>query len=395
MDDISAKSFKKILILTLFLAISALMLIWFFPWVSTVESVEDNTIVYYNLYTMKSSGVTGIQTLYGQLNLVSITLWAAIIISIISFLGLNIFISKKHGSTGKGMMFTGCVGFIMIAIATYYSIIFLKNISGMNDISLADIAYPLSYGYIPILFMVLSSISSMGYIAFFARFLIDERKPKKKSKKKKKKLPVIKSQEKKATAKEQEPEDELVLNKKEVEEWVPDEKGFEGEASKLPEKLEAEKPEKLEKLETPEPSLDKEEEITVSQKEEVEEKPPEITEPTVKEETSEEPFKSKESEIVKTDTSEPKADESFEKALQTAIDKKQKGIQKSDGEEKPPEETVHVKEPFTPKEEPEKDTFRKKFNVRCPECKNIFTIMKDEGETKIKCPTCGKEGVVK
>ena len=390
MDDISAKSFKKILILTLFLAISALMLIWFFPWVSIVESVEDNTIIYYNLYTLKSSGITGIQTLYGQLNLVSITLWVAIFISIISFLGLNIFISKKHGSTGKGMMFTGCAGFIMIAIATYYSIIFLKNIAGMNNISLADIAYPLSYGYIPILFMILSSISSMGYIAFFARFLIDERK----TKKKKKKLQVIKSQEKKATAEEQESKDELVLNKKEVEEWIADEKGTEGEVSKLPEKLEAEKPEKLEELETPEPYLDKEE-TTVFHMEEVEEKSPEITEPPVKEETSEESFKSKEIEIEKTDKFEPKAYEPFEKALQTAIDKKQKGIQKSDGEEKPPEETVPVKDAFTPREEPEKDTFRRTFNVRCLECKNIFTIMKDKGETKIKCPTCGKEGVVK
>jgi len=47
--------------------------------------------------------------------------------------------------------------------------------------------------------------------------------------------------------------------------------------------------------------------------------------------------------------------------------------------------------------EPEKETgpFKKEINVRCPQCKHMFTVKKGEGKTKIQCPKCGKEGVVK
>jgi DNA-directed RNA polymerase subunit RPC12/RpoP len=37
----------------------------------------------------------------------------------------------------------------------------------------------------------------------------------------------------------------------------------------------------------------------------------------------------------------------------------------------------------------------KKFNVRCPQCKEIFSAEKSEEVTKIKCPHCGKEGIIK
>ena len=47
--------------------------------------------------------------------------------------------------------------------------------------------------------------------------------------------------------------------------------------------------------------------------------------------------------------------------------------------------------------EPEKETgpFKKEINVRCPQCKHMFTVEKGEGKTRIRCPKCGKEGVVK
>jgi uncharacterized C2H2 Zn-finger protein len=38
----------------------------------------------------------------------------------------------------------------------------------------------------------------------------------------------------------------------------------------------------------------------------------------------------------------------------------------------------------------------KKFNVKCPECESVFQAEKQlDGITKIKCPKCGKEGVIK
>ena len=35
------------------------------------------------------------------------------------------------------------------------------------------------------------------------------------------------------------------------------------------------------------------------------------------------------------------------------------------------------------------------MTVRCPGCKNIFKVEKQGNVTEIKCPKCGKEGIVK
>jgi len=37
----------------------------------------------------------------------------------------------------------------------------------------------------------------------------------------------------------------------------------------------------------------------------------------------------------------------------------------------------------------------KKISVKCPQCNHTFSFEKGPGETKIKCPNCGKEGVVR
>jgi ribosomal protein S27E len=37
----------------------------------------------------------------------------------------------------------------------------------------------------------------------------------------------------------------------------------------------------------------------------------------------------------------------------------------------------------------------KLLEIRCPQCKNIFSAEKHEGATKTKCPHCGKEGIIK
>ena len=68
----------------------------------------------------------------------------------------------------------------------------------------------------------------------------------------------------------------------------------------------------------------------------------------------------------------------FEKALSSAVEKRQFGANK-------------VEEP--PKQPP----LKKKLSIRCPECKNIFTVETEEGEfeTKIECPKCGRKGIVK
>jgi len=70
----------------------------------------------------------------------------------------------------------------------------------------------------------------------------------------------------------------------------------------------------------------------------------------------------------------------FEKALSSALEKRQPEIKKEKVEQKQPE----IKQPEN-----------KKISVRCPECKNIFTVEKGEFETKIECPHCGTKGTIK
>jgi len=43
----------------------------------------------------------------------------------------------------------------------------------------------------------------------------------------------------------------------------------------------------------------------------------------------------------------------------------------------------------------EKKDLKKKIHVRCPQCKFIFQFEQSENFTNIKCPKCGKEGVIK
>jgi len=57
--------------------------------------------------------------------------------------------------------------------------------------------------------------------------------------------------------------------------------------------------------------------------------------------------------------------------------------------EKQPQKKEDIS-PFN-KEKPTK----KKVSVRCPQCRGIFIIEKDEKITNIICPKCGKEGVIK
>jgi len=41
------------------------------------------------------------------------------------------------------------------------------------------------------------------------------------------------------------------------------------------------------------------------------------------------------------------------------------------------------------------DLDKKSISVMCPKCKNIFSITKTSGVTSIKCPVCGKEGIIR
>jgi DNA-directed RNA polymerase subunit RPC12/RpoP len=96
-----------------------------------------------------------------------------------------------------------------------------------------------------------------------------------------------------------------------------------------------------------------------------------ITKPKIASETSKEKF---------SESDELPTSPLFEKALSSALEKNQPEIKKEKTEQKQPEQ---------------QQPLEKKISVRCSECKNVFTVEKGEFETKIECPHCGRNGVIK
>ena len=139
-------------------------------------------------------------------------------------------------------------------------------------------------------------------------------------------------------------------------------------------------------------------------KEEIKEEQPhreeikkETTPPT---KSSAEPFKS---DVKKTEIEIPKEmllSKSFDTVLSSAIEKRKKGTKKSDAKkEKVEVETNKDKTDEPTAEGGTTDEIREgdkvTFTVRCPGCKNVFSVEKTGDVTNIKCPKCGKAGVVK
>jgi len=103
--------------------------------------------------------------------------------------------------------------------------------------------------------------------------------------------------------------------------------------------------------------------------------------------------------------------ESFDKVLSSVIEKRQKEAKKSSDNDQQAktlekhEGKVNVQKPdelsekTIPGEDAEKPKLNEEkittFTVRCPMCKNVFSVKKTGEVTKIKCPKCGKEGIVK
>jgi len=107
------------------------------------------------------------------------------------------------------------------------------------------------------------------------------------------------------------------------------------------------------------------------------------------------------------ETDEIQISQHFEKALSSAIGKKQSKTKRKESKEK----NEKTEKPFEPKSmnsqelkpepifETEKillekngDKINKIFNVKCPKCSHIFPFGKDDESEKIICPKCGKVG---
>ena len=338
-----AKKAERLTIWIVFLSIIGLIFMSFLPWISTAENDAVKGDLYFSFEMMKKSDNEQISDLADYQNLINISFWALIILGLLSFIGATIHVSGKFSVVGHVILMVGCVTLIFSILVIVLQLMILENIGDMDIISASAIYSPMNYAYILLIPSFLIFICSVLYTWSTFSHSIQKLKDSKKAKKDKKeeKKTVEKPVKKKSKTKVKEP------------------------PKKEKPALEAEKDEKHVEMEQWSTG-----QVQNMEKEAVEEKHPEPEKEEII--TPKQPFEKEKTEV----TDEVRASQSFEEALSSAIQKKQTE-----------EEAKKTKE----KEEPAE----KEISVRCSQCKHIFTVEKDEGITKIKCPECGKEGLIK
>jgi len=80
-------------------------------------------------------------------------------------------------------------------------------------------------------------------------------------------------------------------------------------------------------------------------------------------------------------------EKSFDNVLLSVIDKQQKN--KYTDNEPPDKQDIESKKIYTHNEEK-----KNIIKLRCPSCKNVFSVKKIEGKITVKCPHCGKKGEI-
>jgi ABC-type multidrug transport system fused ATPase/permease subunit len=358
-------------------------------------------LVYFNIESMQYSDNINVQNLYHDVNLINIFIWLLIIFIFIAFFGVIINISGAYEKMSYIFLTIGCLSIIFSSISCYLYFIFISKLIKIDNTLLAYIVEPFRYSYIILIILILTVLVSISYIITTLPHLFRTLRGAKSNKQElTKEKPITKSFSKHVEQKKSFNNKKQVINedfnfkkKKELtESWLAN------EMNRIETTEDIEEQEFKEDLETgyiKKETMD--EQITTDNKnvEHYDEKISPFSEV----------YKQK-----KDETSEVKISESFEKALFSAIDKKKKGDNSQEKIDKNKQKIVEKKEEIKKPVEAEKKEITepaknndikkekpvKKYSVKCPECSFIFTKEKNEqGITKIKCPRCGKEGVIK
>ena len=408
------KKTKRHIITTLFLTITTLMLLSFLPYITETNTVDDSPDRYHNFETMKKSDNIILNDLASYLDWVIIISWVTTAIGFISFIGLSIDLIEKYRFIGKTIVFTGCSMVVLTVLSFILFYLFTNHVNETIGISLSNLFGPFKYSYITLIFIIFSMFSSGAYLAYVSfYYYTSEKAGAKKNKKEKNKKKVKEPKKQRIKSDKKEPlqskdKTDLSLKKqvtdldkksKEMENWLVSEAKKSNEFNTDTEKDE----EKTSVTEEVEPDLKNE--ISTQSKEEEK-----ATKSEGKSPFKDEPEKTIFSESSKKDASpEPQTHESFQQALSSAIEKKHKSEKPEELDIKKEDDTSAEKVKSTEtKKKPQKEEPKveeqakketsvvKKFNVRCPGCKHVFIVEKKiDGVTNIKCPKCGKEGVIK
>ena len=356
-----ARMIRRTVILLLFLSILTLMLNSFLPLVISEDLDSPDNLVYFNFENMKFSENNEIKNLHQSFNLINYCLWAIIIVNLLSFFAVILKLSKEYSIIGTLFLLSGCASIVFSGISCYLYFMFINKVIALENVSLAYIITNLKFPYILLLLSFLLVLASIYYLVIILPYLIKSIKNNEETKQ------PIKNEKAYTTTKKKKQDTESEFeNKRDVtEEW---------------------KTKEIKQVEVDEKDDIKIEEEPVKEEKIVEDaEQKEIQFDSTNQKSS--PFSDVpvDEKPKKDSAEEVKPSDSFEKALFSAIDKKRKN-------EPLPKESK--------KEEPVKKTDKnpavKKYNVKCPECSFVFSADRKEGEaTKIKCPRCGKEGVIK
>jgi DNA-directed RNA polymerase subunit RPC12/RpoP len=380
---ILAKRVKKIISLMIVLGIAGLTFVSILPWISVTETTLSGEPIttYNNIASMEKSNDEQINSLAGDVQLLSICFWMLIIFGLLSFIGMILRASEKYFKLAQIIMFIGCANVIFSILVVFLNFRLIQNIESTANVSLAPLlgfsSTPIKYAHLVLITGIMALIGSISYAGLTIFFSIKSYIGQKKQQYDKKTISKQFSQkmEQKPIAKKSNLE-----KKKEIARRIqPIEKRFEPE-EKTPLKTNIRKEYYADRKrdETIEP------EKTTMQQPDVPSVPEKFHEDSsyTKKERYGKPFA--EEQITKPEiTSEPEkllTSPLFEKALSSALEKIQPEIKKEKTEQKQPEQQ-HLLE--------------KKITVRCSECKNVFTVEKGEFETKIECPHCGRKGIIK
>ncbi len=399
------KKTRKHIIIILILSTICLSLISVIPWFTIAEQDRLKEDLHFNYEMMKSSDNAQIQDLAGKLNLINILFWAMIGVALLSFIFIIYYASLKSQLFGPLMMiFSGNLTFVLSAVIVYFQIIFIRSINDINNFSISMMHPRFAYAYIiviiSIILLVFSTISTIIITSYSIKQLknlsiqkeekikkIDEKEIPKKSEKKE-----IEISTKKSITDEASLASNMAAKISEMEKWL------EKNTQSTDKKTFDEKPLKtdLEKEKTIKPSITgktydsevKKPEKTIQSKETI-----------VKEdESSIEPFPTKKPKEKSEEIDKKHPLQSFEKTIPSTIKEKDKKQVKTiepatkEIEELKPEIMFLTEKILLEKEG---DTIKQIFNVRCPQCNNIFSFDKEGDSKKITCPKCGKKGTAK
>ena len=445
-NDLSEKA-AKLTAWIIFLSIIGLTLISIFPLISVEETSLVEEELYFNLEMMEKSYNDNIVSLSGKINIINTSFFLVLIFGILSNIGLTIYRSQKYPSFAQLIIIVGgCSIIILSFLIIFLHIIFITTVGELEGISTSNIIPQLKFVYIPLTVCVVLLIGSVSYTwivaSYFIKYHKEDIKPKQENNFKLEKTLKKTSEKAKDSLTKTKPllQEGIDIRKKsvknqtykyeEVEDWLKDE---------------------LQNLEKT-TITDKEEIHSSSEKNHVEkmliqeEKPRIETEKTenipikleeaestiVEKEIPENPSQEEEKEIPSSKKLQPESfklkeekdetgesenlfiSKSFEKALSSAINKKQierkleaenkkiEGINSAESyEQYKQEETensgeifnipdIKIEESNSYGQEPEK----KRLRVRCPNCENVFIVEKTGDATKIRCPRCGKDGFI-